>query len=85
MHRKHICRVVLDHLALRANQPEVCQLLLASPQSRTASTIGIGGDRNPLDLIAALEGYVLWRERAIDHLAKGRLDIQQLLRWAESR
>ena len=54
-------------------------------QNLTASTTEIGGDRKPLDLIAAPEGYAIWRERAIDHLAKGRKDIQQLLRWAEGR
>ena len=29
------------------------------------------------------EAYITWRDRALDHLARDRLDVRHLLLWAE--
>lgn len=41
------------------------------------------GDNKKLDLVTEPEGYLTWRERALDFLAKDRPDIYSLLLWAE--
>jgi len=41
------------------------------------------GDNRRLDLVAQPEGYLVWHDRALGHLAKDRMDVRKLLLWAE--
>ena len=36
-----------------------------------------------LDLIAKPEAFLIWKDRAMSHLSKDRIDIKRLLMWAE--
>ena len=43
------------------------------------------GDNRRLDLVAAPEAYLVWRDRALGHLCRDRPDIRRLLVWAEAQ
>ena len=43
------------------------------------------GDSRRLDLVAAPEAYLVWRDRALGHLCRDRPDIRRLLVWAEAQ
>jgi hypothetical protein len=43
------------------------------------------GDNRRLDLVAAPEAFVTWRDRALGHLAKCRPDVRRMLIWAEKQ
>jgi hypothetical protein len=43
------------------------------------------GDNRRLDLVAAPDAYLVWRDRALGHLCRDRPDVRKLLVWAESQ
>ena len=42
-------------------------------------------DNKRLDLVSQPDGYLVWRDRALAHLAKDRPDVRSLLVWAEKQ
>lgn len=44
-----------------------------------------GHDFKKLDLVSHPEGFVVWRDRALGHLAKDRPDVKAWLLWAEKQ
>ena len=43
------------------------------------------GQNKNLSLITSPEQYLVWRDRALGHLAKDRYDIEKMLLWSETQ